>query len=90
MWTKYRKSTIDKVNVAFNKVFKVFMNVPSSFRPSWLFLICDVLNFPPLRRKLVLSFMKRIKKSSNVLISNSYNFLMTDVMQRYWNKLLRL
>ena len=27
---------------------------------------------------------------SNVLISNSYNFLMTNVMQRYWNKLLRL
>ena len=90
MWTKYRKSTIGKVNVAFNKVFKIFMNVSSSFNPSWLFLICDVLNFPPLRRKLVLSFMKRIKKSSNVLISNSYNFLMTNVMQRYWNKLLRL
>ena len=68
----------------------IFMNVPSSFSPSWLFLICDVLNFPPLRRKLVLSFMKRIKQSSNVLISNSYNFLMTNVMQRYWNKLLRL
>ena len=90
MWTKYRKSTIGKVNVAFNKVFKIFMNVPSSFSPSWLFLICDVLNFPTLRRKLVLSFMKRIKKSSNVLISNSYNFLMTNFMQRYWNKLLRL
>ena len=90
MWTKYRKSTIGKVNVAFNKVFKIFMNVPSSFSPSWLFLICDVLNFPPLRRKLVLSFMKRIKKSSNVLISNSYIFLMTNFMQRYWNKLLRL
>ena len=88
MWTKYRKSTIGKANVAFNKVFKVFMNVPSSFSPSWLFLICDVLNFPPLRRKLVLSIMKRIKKSSNVLISNSYNFLMTNVMQRCWNKLL--
>ena len=90
MWTKYRKSTIGKVNVAFNKVFKIFMNVPSSFSPSWLFLICDVLNFRPFRRKLVLSFMKRIKKSSNVPISNSYNFLMTNVMQRYWNKLLRL
>ena len=31
MWTKYRKSTIGKVNVAFNKVFKVFMNVTSPF-----------------------------------------------------------
>ena len=64
MWTKYRKSTIAKVNVAFNKVFKVFMNVPSFFSPSWLFLICDVLNFLHLRRKLVLNFMKRIIKSS--------------------------
>ena len=75
MWTKFRKSKIGKVNVAFNKVFKVFKNVPSFFSPSLLFLICDILNFPPLRRKLVLSFMKRIEKSSNVLISNSYNFL---------------
>ena len=42
MWTKCRKSTIGKVNVAFNKMLKVFSNVPSSFSPSWLFLICDV------------------------------------------------
>ena len=70
MWTKSCKSTIGKVNVAFNKVFKAFMN-----DPSWLFLICDVMDFLPLRRKLVMSFTKRIKKSSNVLISNSYNFL---------------
>ena len=72
------------------KLLKVFMNVPSFFSPSWLFLICDVFNFAPLRRKLVLSLMKRIKTSTNVLISNSYNFLMTNVMQRYWHKLLRL
>ena len=90
MWTKFRIGTIGKVNAAFNKVFNVFMNVPSFFTPSWLFLIYNVLNFPPLRRKLVLSFMKKIKKSSNVLMSNSYNCLMTNVMQRYWNKLLRL
>ena len=86
MWTKFSKSTIDKVNVVFNKVLNVFMNVPSCFSPSWLFPMRDVLNFPPLRRKLVLSFMKRTENLSNVLISNSYNFLMTNVMQPiYWN-----
>ena len=75
MWTKCRKSTIGKINVAFNKVFEVFMNIPCYFSLSWLLLICHVRNFPPLRRKLLFSFMKRIFfKSSNMFISNSYNF----------------
>ena len=38
------------------------MNFPSDLNPCWLFLIGDVLHFPPLRRKLVFSFMKRIRK----------------------------
>ena len=85
MWTKFCKRTIGKVNVDFSKVFKAFMNVHSYFSLSWLFLICDVMNSTSLRRKLVLRFMKRIEKktSSNMLISNSYNFSMTNVMQRY-------
>ena len=62
MWINFCKSTIGKVCVSINKVFKAFMNVLSYFNPSWLFLICDVMNFPPLRRKLVMRFMKRIKK----------------------------
>ena len=42
------------------------MNVPGDFRPSWQFLVRNVLDFPPLRNKLVFSFMKRIGKSSIV------------------------
>ena len=50
------------------------MNAPSDFSPSWLFLISDVINFPPVRRNwyLVL-YEKGVKKSLNVLISNPYN-----------------
>ena len=57
MWTKFCKSTIGKVNVAFNKVSKVFMNVPSYSSPSWLLLICDVMNFLPLKL-LIIEFLE--------------------------------
>ena len=90
MFIKFCKSTIRKVCVAFKKVFQAFMNVPSYLHHSWLFLIYDVMNFTPIKRKFVWSFMKRIKKSSHMLISNSYSMLMASVVQRYWNKLLRL
>ena len=51
MWVIFCKSTIGKVCVAFNKVFQIFMNVPSYLHHSWLFLICDA------RRKFILCFM---------------------------------
>ena len=38
MWTNFCKSTIRKEHIAHNKVFKGFMNVPSDFGTSWLFL----------------------------------------------------
>ena len=41
---EFGKSTISKVHVAFNKECKAFMNVPSDFSPSWLFLGCDAMN----------------------------------------------
>ena len=40
------------------KLFLAFMNVPSYLYHSWLFLICDVMNFPHIRRTFILSFIK--------------------------------
>ena len=57
MWIKFCKSTTGKICVPFNKVYQTFMNVPY-LRHSWLFLICDVMNFPPIRRKFIMSFMQ--------------------------------
>ena len=67
---------------AFNKVLKAFMNFPSAFSPSWLFVACDILNFPPLRRKLELSFMKVIETIIQRANFNLIYFFMTNVMQR--------
>ena len=54
VWIEFCTSAIGKVCVAFNKVFQTFLNVPSYLLHSWLFLICDVMNVPPIRRKFIL------------------------------------
>ena len=39
MWTKFRRSAIGQVNVALNKVFKVFMSVSSHLRSYFRFVM---------------------------------------------------
>ena len=64
----YHKTVLDKLSVACNKVFKSLMGVPRDFSASALFVNLNVSNFAILRRKLVYSFLNRIRLSSNSLI----------------------
>ena len=79
LWCRCKKSTLKKLHVACNKVFKSFMNVPRDFSASLLFVSCSVNSFPVLRRKLVYNFMSRVQNSSNVLVG-SFNCARTNAM----------
>ena len=62
------------------QLVKYLLPLTKCVMPLWMFLVILALlgyfwfvNFPHLRRKLVFSFMTRIKESSHVLISNPYH-----------------
>ncbi len=89
LWIKYKKSTLKKLHVACNKLFKHLMNVPRDFSASMLFVNCNVRNFPCLRRKLVYSFTNRVRKSSNILVDNFNSLTDCDSFRKSWNNVLR-
>ena len=66
--SKYHKTVLKKLHIAFNKMFKCLMKVPSRASASALFVSHNVHNFPVLRRKLVYSFVKRVQCTSNKLV----------------------
>ena len=68
------------------------MGVPRDFSASALFMNLNVSNFAILRRKLVYSFLNRIRLSSNSLISctlfNSVHFSKCKLKEE-WDKILQ-
>jgi hypothetical protein len=91
LWYNFKSCSEKKIHVAGNKVFKALMKVPRDFSASTLFAVCNVRNFPVLRRKLVYSLRSRVYASSNALVNN---FLYTNhglnAMHRYWKSTLYL
>jgi hypothetical protein len=67
------------------------MNVPRDFSASTLFVECNVMNFPVLRRKLVYGLRSRVFATAYVLVNN---FLFVNhgfyAMHRYWKIILYL
>ena len=87
----YHTTVLDKFPVACNKVFKSLMGVPRDFSASALFVSLNVCNFVTLRRKLVYSFLNRIRSSSNTLICtlfNSVHFKKCNLKKEWDNVLL--
>ena len=86
----YHKTVLDKFPVACNKVFKSFMGVPRDFSASALFVSLNVCNFVTLRRKLVYSFLNRIRSSSNTLICTLFNSVHFEKcnLKKEWDNVL--
>ncbi len=88
--SKYTQSVLKKLHVAFNKIFKSFMNAPKDFSASALFVSVCVDNFPVLRRKLTFSFFDRVCKSSNSLVFGVYSsaYFRSCKLKKEWDKVL--
>ena len=66
------------------------MGVPRDFRASALFVNLNVSNFAILRRKLVYSFLNRIRLPSNSLICKLFNSVHFSKckLKEEWDKIL--
>jgi hypothetical protein len=67
------------------------MNVTRDFSASTLFVECNIMNFPVLRRKLVYGLRSRVFATANVLVNNflyvNHGF---NAMHHYWKTILYL
>jgi hypothetical protein len=92
LWSEYSQEVFKRINVAFNNVFRYFMNIKRGCSISQYFVNLNVTGFKPLLRNYINGFSKRLYNSSNTLVStvlNSTYFIYVSTMHKTWNKHVR-
>lgn len=73
LWGKYKKSTLQKLKVAYNDAFRILMKKPRSSSASLMFCQAHVNSFPALMRTLIYGFLCRLNDCKNSLIQTLVN-----------------
>ena len=68
LWTAYKKSTIDRLRVAFNKSYRRVLGQPWRCSTSAMYANFGINNFEATIRKSTFGFIQRLAKSINSLI----------------------
>ena len=69
LWCNFNKTSLQDLQVAYNNIFRLLMNLPYRCRVSPHFIALGMNHFSVIRRKLVHSLYQRILLSKNTLIS---------------------
>ena len=64
-WTNYKKTTLSKIRVAYNNVYRKILGVSRRSSASAMFVTNDIPNFEAFFRKSIYSFTTRISFASN-------------------------
>ena len=92
LFSVYHKKVIQKLHVAFNKIFKSLLGVPRRSSASHLFVSMNVDNFLVRRRKLTYSFFRRASESCNSLVSCIFDskYFNNCNLKNEWDSILYL
>ena len=90
IWSNFKKSSLKRLHVAHNNIFRVLFNVQRDLSVSQCFVTHNVPNFLVIRRKLVFSMYKRVFSSPNELVSTISQMVHFQNSQLYnqWNTVL--
>jgi len=91
LWSHFRKTSYNRVKVAYNNVFRSFLCIERCASISKTYVDYDVNCFKVLERKHVFSFYNRVMNHSNLLlrtITSSVYFTAGSALFKRWNKLL--
>jgi len=88
----YHKTVLNKLRVAFNKIFKRLLCKPSRSSASSLFVNMNVDNFLVRRRKLIFSLYNKVRQSGNSIIQCivDSSFFNSCGLKREWDSILHL
>ena len=70
LWADFTPSTLDKVRVAYNNVFRAFMSVDRRSSVSAAFIQKGINHFTVLYRKVVYGFKSRLFDCNNSIVQN--------------------
>jgi hypothetical protein len=68
LWSKFSKQTFDKLRVAYNNIFRIFMSIDRRTSVSEAFIQRNVHHFNVLYRKLIYNFRSRLFNTDNVIL----------------------
>ena len=90
LWFNYTKKTMTSFNVAFNNIFRLLCKESRRCSASLMFVTRNVHTCNSLIRCLVVSFIKRISNSNNILLTNIMrsDCKYQSVIWKHWFKLL--
>ena len=90
LWSNSKKSTLEKVKVGYNNVFRSLLNLDRRTSMSQTYVQLNVHSFPELHRKLINSLYQRIVTSDNSIIReivNSAHFYESSLYKFWLDKL---
>ena len=91
LWAKYSTGVLDRLRVAFNNVFRIFMSIDRRASVSQAFIQRHVYHFKVLQRKIVFGFRTRLLNSGNLIVRgivNSPYFIYGSALNAQWRKVL--
>ena len=90
LWSDSKKSTLEKLKVGYNNVFRSLLNLDRRISMSQTFVQFNVHSFPVLHRKLIYSLYQRVVTSENSIIReivNSAHFHESSLYKFWLDKL---
>ena len=89
LWTAYKKSTFDRLRVAFNNTYRCVLTQPWRCSASAMYANFGINNFETTIRKSTYGFIQRLAKSTNSLIMTIEKFSVVRIdIWNFWQKTL--
>ena len=73
LWNNFRKSSYNRIKVAYNDAYRILHNLPRFVSARELQVSFGITTFEALQRKYMFSFVSRLLQSENYLIANLMN-----------------
>ena len=85
-WTNYKKTTLSKIRVAYNNVYRKILGVSRRSSDSAMFVTNNISSFEDFFRKSIYSFTTRISFSRNNLISEIKQSWVMKTIWKMWEE----
>ena len=91
LWDKHNESSFNNICVAYNNVYRHFLNIKGACSISNLYVSSNIDSFKTLRRKAVFSLLSRLTRCNNLLVftlyNSSYATFKSNLLKKWYNLL---
>ncbi len=90
LWCNFNAESLRRIRVAYNRVFKILMNLKERVSFSSIFVEYDVHHFNVLLRNSITGFIKRLEASENSLLKEIVRsqFYIKSTLFTYWRTVI--